>query len=172
MMAEPLLNALSSQLVFDLGREGYRSWHIAILPLCAAGAFAAMSLLSRTKAIRGRDVGVNWYARFAGMLAGMALLGSAFLLWITWTDYQRLRVALSAGRCHVVVGTVTDFRPGDQGGHARERFRVANERFEYSESVISDAFQRTASHGGPIHEGVQVRMLVYDGAILRLEILS
>jgi len=164
--------ARTYQLVFDLRLEGYRSWHIGALPGCFAIAFFALSWVVRTQATKSGDVGVNWYARFAALLGAGALLMSVLLLRSSWYDYQQLRAALESGRTHLVVGTVGDFQPGDHDGHVRERFRVNDEHFEYTESVISDAFEWTAGRGGPMHEGLEVRMLVYRGAILRLEIAS
>ncbi|WP_448951557.1 hypothetical protein [Labrys neptuniae] len=79
-------------------------------------------------------------------------------------------MALRAGRCNVVEGKVEDFKPMPYGGHTSESFSVAGTRFSYSDFVITSGFNNTASHGGPIREGVPVRICARGGDILRLEI--
>jgi hypothetical protein len=43
-------------------------------------------------------------------------------------------------------------------------------RFQYSDYVITAGFNNTSSHGGPIREGLPVRIWYLDGEILRLDI--
>ncbi|MBX9769509.1 MAG: hypothetical protein K2X47_19690 [Bdellovibrionales bacterium] len=53
-----------------------------------------------------------------------------------------------------------------------ESFMVSGVRFQYSDYVVTDGFNQTASHGGPISKGAYVR-ICYDpkgNHILRLEI--
>jgi len=55
-------------------------------------------------------------------------------------------------------------------GHADESFNVAGVHFRYSDFGATDAFNNTASHGGPITKDSYVR-ICYDpsgNAILRL----
>ena len=67
-------------------------------------------------------------------------------------------------------GVVRDFVPERLGGHGLERFRVGDTRFEYSSSDSKSAFNWTVGNGGPIREGLRVRILDVDGAIARVEI--
>jgi hypothetical protein len=78
--------------------------------------------------------------------------------------------ALEAGDCETIEGRVEHFHPMPKSGHDMERFEVAGVKFEYSDYVLSAGFNNTASHGGPIYEGLPVRICHRDGAILRLEI--
>jgi hypothetical protein len=57
-------------------------------------------------------------------------------------------------------------------GHALETFSVDGVPFGYSDFNITDGFNNTASHGGPIHGDSYVRICYdpKDSAILRLEI--
>lgn len=59
-------------------------------------------------------------------------------------------------------------------GHDTERFRVGSVSFAYSDYIVESGFNRTSSHGGPIREGLAVR-IHYSGqpshaTILRLEV--
>jgi hypothetical protein len=67
-------------------------------------------------------------------------------------------------------GPVTDFRPMPREGHADESFVVGGRRFSYSDYSVTPGFSNTRSHGGPIDNGVYVRITHRDNTILRLEI--
>jgi hypothetical protein len=111
---------------------------------------------------------------FSGFYLGFSIL------WTTVTTVAMLggacsaRRTLESGQAPVVEGPVEDFEPMGSGGHKFERFRVENVRFEYSDYAMTSGFNRTSTHGGPIREGLQVR-IHYKGqprnaTILRLEV--
>ena len=77
---------------------------------------------------------------------------------------------LEDGNCNIVEGIVENFHPMPKEGHERERFEVSGVQFSYSDYVAGPGFNNTASHGGPIREGLQVRICHQSGNILRLEI--
>jgi len=70
----------------------------------------------------------------------------------------------------VVEGTVSRFVPMPVTGHAMERFCVHDTCFEYSDFVITSGFNNTSSHGGPIREGLPVRVTFVGNKIVKLEI--
>ena len=70
----------------------------------------------------------------------------------------------------IVEGQVTDFKPMPYEGHTEECFSVQQQRFCYSDYEISPGFHQSASHGGPIHEGLPVRIAYSGGVILRLQV--
>ena len=84
------------------------------------------------------------------------------------------RGALASGEHHVVEGVVTDFDPTAYFGKKEESFVVDGVRFAYSDNRVTPAFNHTSSHGGPIREGLRVRIAYLarrsDNAILKLEI--
>jgi hypothetical protein len=79
-------------------------------------------------------------------------------------------MALRRGTARVVEGRVADFTPMPRAGHQDETFRVGEVRFAYSDYQASCGFSTSASHGGPVHEGLQVRIHYADRVILKLEI--
>jgi hypothetical protein len=82
----------------------------------------------------------------------------------------------------VVEDVVENFHPMPSGGHDTERFDVAGVHFEYSHWNVSQGFNQDVTAGGPIRQGLYVRVhyvnigrsslatnLTY-GMIVRLEI--
>ena len=55
-------------------------------------------------------------------------------------------------------------------GHDTERFTVNGVGFSYSDYLVTAGFNQSASHGGPMHAGLPVRICYRDGEILRLQI--
>jgi hypothetical protein len=78
--------------------------------------------------------------------------------------------ALRDGTYSLVEGTVTEFHPMPYNGHDQECFSVRQQRFCYSDYVVTTGFNNTASHGGPIRPGLSVRVAYLRSMILRIEI--
>lgn len=72
----------------------------------------------------------------------------------------------------MVQGYVTNFRPMPYEGHQDECFSVQSETFCYSDYGITAGFNNSASHGGPIREGLPVRVSYVGNTIVRLEVRS
>jgi hypothetical protein len=98
-------------------------------------------------------------------------LGLVFVVSFGWRSYKlvRLRHLLESGRYEVVEGVVFDFRPMPPSGHAVEHFCVERKCFNYAEN-LTPGFNQTMLNGGPIHEGLTVRIRFTGNNILRLEI--
>jgi hypothetical protein len=111
---------------------------------------------------------------FAGFFLGFSVLWTVVSGVSILGSYFGPRRALSDGSARVVEGVVEDFHPMPKGGHDTERFTVGGVRFEYSDFIVSPGFNRTSSHGGPIREGLHVRIHYSldrgDATILKLEI--
>lgn len=102
-----------------------------------------------------------------------------FLFALLWTvvatasivsDASNARGALNDRDCQLVEGRVEHFHPMPWTGHDTERFDVNGTSFSYSDYIVTAGFNHTASHGGPIREGLPVRICYRDGEILRLEV--
>jgi hypothetical protein len=72
--------------------------------------------------------------------------------------YTRARAAYVQGQYSTVEGTVTNFHPMPYSGHQNETFSVDGMQFSYSDYVLIPCFNNTSSHGGPIREGLRVRI--------------
>lgn len=84
--------------------------------------------------------------------------------------YSRARQAYLNGDYQVVEGAVSNFHPMPYSGHQNESFSVNGVQFSYSDYVVSPCFNNTTSHGGPIGEGLRVRIAYSGDCILKLEI--
>jgi hypothetical protein len=137
-------------------------WFVApgvlFLGIGAAGVAYRRRLESR--ALRIGAFGFLGFAALWVTASLVAILGSS----------ARLAAALHEGRCNVVEGVIEDFVPAPSEGRKSESFTVAGQRFEYSDYVITAGFHQSASHGGPIRAGMQVRIHHVGNDIARLEI--
>lgn len=82
-------------------------------------------------------------------------VSAALLLLI---ERYQISSALHAGTGLTVEGLVEHFHPMPWSGHDTERFDVQGVPFAYSDYVINNGFNHTSSHGGPIREGLPVRI--------------
>ena len=78
--------------------------------------------------------------------------------------------ALRDGRCAVVEGRVTGFVPPRYKSQTAESFNVGSQHFAYSDETVTAGFHISSSQGGPIHEGLYVRVTSLGNSIVRLEI--
>ncbi|HEY2711220.1 MAG TPA: DUF3592 domain-containing protein [Chthoniobacterales bacterium] len=150
-------------VIYDVARDGYSGW-VGIL--CGLGVIVGAAVFCTAR---------KWLQpaslRFIPcVIAPLSLCW--LLLWalLTVPGYISLRSALQSGQCAVVEGVVTDFQPMPSSGHGDESFSVAGVRFAYSDFVITPGFHRTTYRGGPMREGLHVRILYQDQDIARLEI--
>lgn len=102
---------------------------------------------------------------------GFATLWTSLAFGSTYGSYYEFRAAANSGDFRVEEGIVTKFRPpADVGGKGPEQFCVADTCFAYSKYVAYAGFHNTSAHGGPLREGLQVRVTHVGNAIVRLQI--
>jgi hypothetical protein len=157
--------------IFDAGQQGYTTiWFPTFgLIFVVIGALLvfrpALMLTLLPNGLQGRARKI-----FSWFFFIFALLWTAISFIVTFLEYLKVTSDLSAGRYSVVEGTVTDFVPMPYGGHSLERFTVNGNSFSYSDYVVTSGFHNTASHGGPIREGLRVRITYSGNLILRLDV--
>jgi hypothetical protein len=157
------------QVVFDITTAGYKSWSFPAHGLIFVALGATLIV------IRKRLPG--WWRRhpltssmFAFFFFGFAVLWTLISFVSTYHDYLSLSSTKEANRASVVEGLVTNFKPMPATGHAMEIFCVQGVCFEYSDYVITAGFNNTSSHGGPIREGLPVRVTYVGNSIVKLEV--
>lgn len=86
---------------------------------------------------------------------------------------SKLRKNYEEGVFQVVEGIVEDFNSNPSGRYDNEMesFRVNDQVFEYNYFEPSPGFKHTAYHGGPVKEGMQVRVSYVGDVIVKLEVL-
>lgn len=78
-----------------------------------------------------------------------------------------------ASQYNVVSGVVKNHHPGSsERGNTLESFEVNDVRFSYYPLTGSPEFNQTNAFGGPIKNGLHVKIYYIDGKILKLIIFT
>jgi hypothetical protein len=157
------------EVVFDVVREGYKSWSNGI------GIFIPLALtLALVLAPDWVPAGTFWTKQRKQLFGVVGLLFNSFILVMdyaaTYSDYTTLYTRVSRGECDISEGYVEHFNPMPPGGHSNESFDVAGSHFEYSEFSTTAGFNHSTSQGGPMREGLYARICHVGNEIGRLEI--
>ena len=94
----------------------------------------------------------------ARIVAGLGVLWAFGAGALVYSFHAEARAASRSPSTPLVEGLVYNFHPAPFEGHEDESFNVNGLRFAYSDYVISGGFRQTSSHGGPMREGLHVRM--------------
>lgn len=150
-------------VVFDLSQKGLQWWFPAFGLVFVAIGGVIIWLGRRNRWPLPRSIVGYFMVGFACLWSGLAF---ATML----PEYLNLRSAYRQGHFSITEGFVTNFRPMPYEGHQSECFSVQSETFCYSDYVVSAGFNNSASHGGPIRDGVPIRVSYIGNTIVRLEI--
>lgn len=154
------------RLVYDLQQSGYQHWWLMAVGL----VFIFAGLVTVVIQIRSSRAKLNLWPLVTPVCAslfGFLWIGVCYL---NYSLYAELRDAVRDGKSKVVEGRVTQFVPMPYEGHAQESFVVGEKSFSYSDYNLTKGFNQTKSHGGPMHEGLQVRIAYVGDSIVRLEV--
>jgi hypothetical protein len=163
------------RVVFDNTTIGYTGWHFASFGM--VGVLIGAILVAIVK--RRGALPFKWWStrpraskRFALYILIFSLFWTITAFYSTYAQFAALKKAQANGTAQVVAGVVTHFTPMPATGHAMERFCVQETCFSYSDYVITAGFNHTSSHGGPIREGLPVRVTYVGAAIIKLEVAT
>ena len=151
--------------VFEITQKPFEWWFPAV-GLLAVPVGVAMILVARKWPSQTRAKVTGYFFVIFGSVWSIATFVGTF------SQYRKCIDAYRTRTYQVVEGTVENFDPMPFEGHRDECFRVQDKTFCYSDYRIQPGFNHSASHGGPIREGLPVRLAYFDGQILRLEIRS
>lgn len=84
------------------------------------------------------------------------------------SEYREFRDILINKKHQTVEGVVQNFIPMDENRGISESFTVNGISFSYHDYNNSSAFNESRGNGGPVYEGVEVRILYYHDYILGL----
>ena len=157
--------AMNFELVFDADEAGYRQFPAIGLVFVALGL--GLVIYHR------KYPSPNWSVRsrvLPYLSTGIAVTWFSIAFVATLADYWLLRHALRSGQYEVVEGKVVDYVAMAVQPRSMDRFTVNGHRYEISYHNVSAGFNTTQSHGGPIREGLIVRIADVRGKIARLEI--
>jgi len=160
--------------VFDIVDAGFRDWSFSAVGLIFVAFGAGIVLFpSLMRAVKIPYFEFELGARKAGVFfLAFAILWTGGAFWQSYSEHLRHAALARQNQCSIVEGRVQNFVPMPYAGHADESFSVSGVAFRYSDFKVTDAFNNTASHGGPIDASSYVRICYdpQDNAILRLEI--
>jgi len=153
------------RVVFDLAQAGCRpspngAYELVVLALAvvAIGSLSNRTFLS--KLLRRAFFGVAAAVSVVLAVLALAVHGKK-------DHCLFLKHAMDQGLTLVAEGRVANFVPMPFEGHQNERFSVADVQFEYSDYTKTPAFHNARSHGGPIREGINVRITYMPNPDLR-----
>ena len=151
--------------VFEITQKPFQWW------------FSAVGLAGIPIGVILIQIAKKWPSQRRAKVTGYAMLvfgtlWSAVAFSGTYFQYRKCVRAYQTRSYEVVEGNVENFHPMPFEGHQDECFSVQSKRFCYSDYEIQAGFNRSSSHGGPIRQGLPVRIAYYSGQILRLEIRS
>ena len=155
------------ETVFDVARDGFGAWWFSATGLVgiAVGIGMFVYLYRHPDPRRGK-----YQPAFAVLIASYSAWWTITSFASTHGEYARMRDALRAGNFVVVEGVVQNYKPASPEGHANEQFDVAGHQYSFSDYEVIAGYHKSRSHGGVIHEGLQVRIAEIGGQIARLEI--
>lgn len=132
------------KVIFDFLSKGPIPWSFGVV--FAFMISAVLLKWSRSTNKGERRFGMYW-------LSGVLLLGGS-MAWAMQQANQSMRNEYQAGRFSMVTGTVTNLRSGFKS----ECFNVEQIQFCYSGYVLTGGFNQTVNNGGPIRDGLRVRI--------------
>lgn len=161
--------------VFDAGAAPYRNLFFIVPGL--ALTFVGSVMVFRPKWVAyvpffHPSPTKPWFRPFAIIYLLFAVVWTIAAAAAVVGNAASAKSALEHGDCQTIAGRVEHFHPMPASGHDMEQFDVAGVSFSYSDYVITAGFNNSASHGGPIREGLPVRICHRDGEILRLEVMQ
>ncbi len=153
------------RVVFDIATAGYKCW---TFPAFGLVALAMCLLIDAKKRAVLAEVGrpAPRTRAFPRVIVCAIVLWTTMAFLSTWTDYRALRDAATTGRTRVAEGIVTGFAADPKS----ERFCVSGACFTYSDAAVTAGFNMMRSHGGPMREGLSVRVTSLGGEIAKLEV--
>ena len=125
-----------------------------------------------------------------GLMIGMVLvtLAIAFFKMQEYLKVRDLRGSYQSGGYSEVTGSVEEFQPANacvtnrrvQRSRSRpnddtspnESFQIGDFEFVYSDQLITGGFHQSSACGGPIRDGLNLRIWHVDGIIIRIENLG
>ena len=152
------------QTVFEITQKGFE-WDVLLIFLGVPFIVLVFWRDLRNPGITSRKLFAIFGIAFFGICGTVAFVGN-------YHDYEQCKHAYERGDYDVAEGLVHDFQPMPYGGQQNECFAVKETRFCYSDYATYPGFNNAASHGGPIREGLPVRISYIGNDILKIEIAT
>jgi hypothetical protein len=156
-------------VVYDKLTEGFGLAPFLLLAAAAGGVGLGLVVVFYARRRPGCHLTVFWLVWLIPWVVALTLgVPSVF------REHWRCLKWASSGDFRVVEGEVADFKPMPSNGHGWESFVVDGTTFRYSDHgmFINGGFCTTASNGGPMREGLYVRISYHGDRILKIEVVD
>ena len=171
---------MSYRTVFDASEQYLHGW-VATIAMCAILLAVASIILQPSFLIRSfPQSSPGKYARNAVRTVWLAIVAIFIAIELNYAFKGRYVLEEQAaaqlrGEFPTIEGRVEQFQPMPYQGDKDEFFTVKGVTFRYSDYYINGGFKNTSSHGGPMREGLFVRITYKtisgsENVILKLEI--
>jgi hypothetical protein len=154
-------------VAYDISQSGARVFWFPAFGLIFVLIGLCLPWLTRNQILRGPIWMLPW---FPVAWLSFAVFWTVTAFFAIGYQYLHDRYTLNSGEAKYVEGVVENFVPMPYTGHADESFTVNGVTFSYSDYGVTPGFNNTASHGGPIKQGLYVRIWYVGDDILKLEI--
>jgi hypothetical protein len=159
------MNAPQYKTVFDILEHGSFGW---LFPVIALMEFALV-VLAFTLIYKGRIPDFKSWRTLYFFMAFVLIFG-LFASYTSSLRYTRFKTILMSNEASFVEGDITNFRPSPYFSKQPESFTVQNVTFSYHDNIETEGFNNRTSQGGPIHNGIHVRIWYLGNVILKLQI--
>jgi len=161
--------------VFDVLDSGFKDWvfpAFGLIPVTIGTIIFFFPYIIRAIGLPYFNFRSKIHTFRRYFILGFALFWTCITFYGTYPSYHRHQLLAENNSCKVVEGYVEHFIPEPYAGHSFESFDVSGVHFAYADAVVTDAFNNSSSHGGPINKDSYVRICYdpYGNAILRLEV--
>jgi hypothetical protein len=142
--------AMEYVTIFDVSQSGYKYWWFDLATMLLISVFIYFYVKNRKSPSGNFERAAYWL--FPALLVFLAIIPMHL-------DHYFLKQALLEGRCEMEEGPVTGFVPQTANlGSKSEKFEVNGTRFRYSYNEFTSGFNQTWVFGGPIRDGLKVRI--------------
>ena len=161
---------MNYEVAYDIQQALYPAWWVFGIGILMFAVGLGSILFDKPKVVRwimGRPTTRSVVTAVFMCVFGSVMIGVGIL---NYAHFVELRRALRDGSVEIAEGKIEQFVPMPYSGHANETFVVNGHYFAYSDFDLTKGFNNTQSHGGPLKEGLQVRITHVNGSIVKLEI--
>lgn len=144
--------------IFDITKAKRKNWWFVFVP---AGVFGAVLMLVAIRSTLSPEGNSSGTALGIGIMASFAALWCGLAWYSITSQYSAFLKAWSEGKALKAEGLVEQFNTSNRGGtHGRgvEKFRVGDTWFRYQTALLTAGFNQTQAKGGPMREGLRVRI--------------
>jgi len=167
---------LDYDLVYDAAKGNFEGWSFIAMGALFIIIGAILVFSENVREIVSRKRSKDSVLLFSKVFFGFSILWTVLAGSAVFLDNGETKSSSQKNTCTTIEGEVEGFEPMPSGGYQFEKFVVNKTEFEYSDYVLNGGFNNTSSHGGPIIEGLKVRICYFyrvrtnSNVIVRLEV--